>query len=182
MKKDNKTQTISELLNSKAFCNAMGKDKLNSAIKHSTIFSFWSNIVGAKFSNITKPSVIKGQKLYVSAKNPVVIQELTLYKAKLISKINSYSKPLGVEINDIIFNYKNYSTTQPKTLNDKEDKPIWYKSSELRDIEIDNNTKEEFKKHVEKINFLNKEQKKNLLSKIINNEKAKIMQKEFKNY
>lgn len=182
MRQNNKTQTLKELLNSEAFCNSMGKNKLNSVVKQSTVFSFWSNIVGAKFSNITKPTVIKGKKLYVSAKSPVIIQELTLYKTKLIHKINSYSKPLGLEIDDIIFNYKNYSASTPKTLNDREDKPVWYNEGELKDIEIDTKTQEEIEKHIEKINFLNKEQKQKLKSKIITNEKAKIMQKEYKKF
>lgn len=180
MKKDNKTQTIAQLLKSDAFSKAMGKNKLNSIVKHSTIFSFWTNIVGAKFANITKPYAIKGQKLYVSARSPVIIQELSLYKNKILIKLNSYSKPLGIEIDDIIFSYKNFCASTPSTLNGKEDKPVWFKGEELQNIEVSDETKEKIAQNIEKIKFLNKNQKQNLISKIITNEKAKIMQQEYK--
>lgn len=179
MKKENKTQSLSQLLKSDAFFEIMNKNKLNSIVKHSTVFSFWNNIVGAKFANITKPYAIKLQKLYVSAKSPVIIQELSLYKNKILAKINSYSKPLGIEIKDVIFNYKNFCATTPKTLNDKEDKPVWFKREELEGIEINPVTKQKIVEHIEKIKFLNSNQKENLISKLITNEKAKIMQKNY---
>lgn len=179
MKKNNKTETIGALLKSDAFSQIMGKNKLNSIVKYSTIFSFWNNIVGSKFANITKPYSIKAQKLYVSAKSPIVIQELTLYKNKILAKVNSYSKPLGIEIKDIIFNYKNYSASIPDTLQNKEDKPVWFSENELENIDIDVETKEKIQENIEKIKFLNKNQKQNLISKIITNEKAKIMQEEY---
>lgn len=179
MKKDNKTQTLAQLLNSEAFSKVMGKNKLNSIVKHSTVFSFWTNVVGAKFANITKPYAIKAKKLHVSAKSPVIIQELSLYKNKILNKLNSYSKPLGIEIDDIIFNYKNYNISTPQTLSEKEDKPIWFKGEELEGIELDTQTKEKIAQNIEKIKFLNNNQKQNLITKIITNEKAKIMQEQY---
>jgi len=179
MKKNSKTETIGNLLNSDAFSQMMGKNKLNSVIKYSTIFSFWNNIVGAKFANVTKPYTIKAQKLYVSAKSPIVIQELTLYKSKILIKVNSYSKPLGIEIKDIIFSYKNYCATTPQTLNSKEDKPIWFNKDELKNIEVDKQTQEKIQENIDKIKFLNKTQKENLVSKILAGEKAKKMQEEY---
>ena len=111
-RKNNKTTSIGELLHNGAFSEFVNKNKLNAIIKHSTIFSFWGNIVGAKFSNITKPYSIKANKIYVSVKSPVIAQELSLYKAKILQKINSYSQPLGLFINDIVFNYKNYNYSE----------------------------------------------------------------------
>ena len=58
MKQNNETKSISELLNDSIF-NQTSQNKLNSVIKQSTIFSFWDNIVGAKFSKFTKPYSIK---------------------------------------------------------------------------------------------------------------------------
>ena len=102
MRQINDTSSIGDLIDTSVFC-AKKNSKINHVVKQSTIFSFWKNVVGQKFVKFTKPYNIKYSKLYVSAKSPVVVQELSLYKAKLIEKINSYSKPLGIEIKDIIF-------------------------------------------------------------------------------
>lgn len=150
---------------------------MGAIIKHSTIFSFWNNIVGTKFAKFTKPYVIKYNKLYVSAKSPVIVQELNLYKKKILKNVNSYSLPLGIEIGDIIFNYKNYSMTTPETLSNQiEDKPIEITKSQLEEIELDDNTKNSIKQNINKIKFLNEEQKKNFARKIESTYKAKNLQ------
>ena len=137
MKRFNKTATLKDLLEESVFNSSISKNKMNNVIKHSTIFSFWNSVVGLKFSNHTKPYAIKANKLYVSTKSPVVAQELSLYKLKLLNKINSYSKPLGIEINDIIFNYKNYNSSVPETLNQKEDIPVELKEKEIDNVNLD---------------------------------------------
>ena len=155
----------------------MKTDKMGAIIKHSTIFSFWNNIVGAKFAKFTKPYSIKYNKLYVTAKSPVIIQELNLYKVKILKNINSYSMPLGIEIKDVIFNYKNYTITTPKTLtNEVEDKPIEIKKTQLESVELDSKTKEQIKNNVDKLKFLNDKQKENFAHKIESTYKAKNFQ------
>ena len=108
MKKNNKTVSISDLINSTVFGDIVKEDKMSFVIKQTTVFSFWEDIVGKKFVKYTKPYVIKSSKIFVSVKSPVIIQELNLYKTKLLKKINSYSIPLGIEIKDIVFDYKNF--------------------------------------------------------------------------
>lgn len=177
MKKYNPTTHIGELISKTAFGDMMKGNKMGAVIKHSTIFSFWNNIVGAKFSKFTKPYSIKYNKLYVSAKSPIIVQELSLYKAKILRNVNSYSMPLGIEITDIVFNYKNYCITTPETLsNQVEDKPVEITKEQLQTVSIDNSLQEQIKKNVDRIKFLNDEQKKNFADKIASTYKAKNLQ------
>ena len=177
----NKTNSISALLHSSAFSSMMSENKLNFVVKQSTIFSFWDSIVGSKFSKFTKPYSIKANKLYVSAKSPVVAQELSLYKTKILNKVNSYSQALGLEIKDIIFNYKNYTSTNPIKSNTVEDKPVVIEKSTLNDIELAKENKEQIQKSIDKINFLDENQKQKLADKIVQNQKARIIQ-DYSNY
>lgn len=177
MKKYNQTSHIGELLNKTTFGEMMKDNKVGQIMKYSTIFSFWDSIVGAKFSKFTKPYAIKYNKLYISTKSPIIVQELNMYKNKIIKNINSYSLPLGIEIKDIIFNYKNFTATPPETLiNQTEDKPIKITKSQLEEIILDDKTKNAIKNNVDKINFLNEEQKKNFAKKIELTYKAKNLQ------
>ena len=169
------TNTIGALLNSTIFAQAQKDGKMGAVMKHSTIFSFWNSIVGAKFANFTKPYAIKGTKIYVSAKSPVIVQELNLYKTKIIKNINSYSMPLGIQINDIIFSYKNYAVSSPIENNQIEDKPIEIAKKDLKNIEVDIKTQEEIKKHIQKIDFLNDSQKEKFTDKILSTYQAKIV-------
>jgi len=181
MKKHNPTTHIGELISKTAFGEMAKGNKMGAVIKHSTIFSFWNNIVGAKFAKFTKPYAIKYNKLYVSAKSPVIVQELGLYKTKILKNVNSYSMPLGIEITDIIFNYKNYAISTPETLSNQiEDKPVEITKNQLNTIELDKKTQEAIKNNVDKIKFLNEEQKENFARKIESTYKAKSLQ-DFKN-
>ncbi len=176
MKQNNETKSISELLNDSIF-NQTSQNKLNSVIKQSTIFSFWDNIVGAKFSKFTKPYSIKYQKIYVSTKSPIIAQELSLYKNKILKKVNSYSQPLGMEIKDIIFNYKNFHSSNPIVSYGIEDKPIFLNNSQLNSIKINSSVQDKIKEHISKIKFLNNNQKDNLVSKIISTYQANELRK-----
>ncbi len=176
MKRHNKTATIADLLDGSVFGNVNIKNKMNNVIKHSTIFSFWNNIVGIKFARHTKPYAIKANKLYVSVKSPAIAQELSLYKLKILKKVNSYSMPLNMEIKDVIFNYKNYSMAVPETLTQNEDKPIELDKNKIDSVSLDEKTKEEFKNKIEKLKFLNDSQKTTLLSKLLDAKKAQIIQ------
>ena len=168
MKKHNPTTHIGELISKTAFGDMMKGNKMGAIIKHSTIFSFWDSIVGAKFAKFTKPYSIKYNKIYVSAKSPVIVQELGLYKTKILRNINSYSMPLGLEIKDIIFSYKNYAADVPETLsNQVEDKPVQLSKQEIQSVQISSDVEDKIKSNVEKIKFLNDEQKE-LLNNIIN--------------
>jgi len=174
MRKINETNTISEILNGFAFSEISKTKSMDYLIKQSTIFSFWEEIVGFKFAKISKPFSIKNKKLMVSAKSPIVIQEMTMLKTKILTKLNSFSKPLGFEIKDIIFDYKNYNNYEIEKENSIEDIPIWYNDEILENIQINEDRKNILKEKITRINFLSETQKEKLLSKLINVEKAKI--------
>jgi len=178
MKKINETSKIGDLIDASVFASGVNGFKLRSVTKHSTIFSFWKDIVGSKFEKFTKPYAIKHSTFYVSTKSPVVAQELSLYKKTLLKKINSYSMPLGLEIKNITFNYKNFdeitAISAPET--EVEDKPIWLSDDSLEKIEADENEIAQIEKHIKKIKLLNDKQKKKLILKIIASKKAKIVQ------
>lgn len=175
MKKNNETKLISELLNDSIF-NQTSKNRLNGVVKQSTVFSFWDSMVGARFSKFTKPYSIKYQKIYVSVKSPVIAQELSLYKNKILKKINSYSQPIGMEIKDIVFNYKNFHSSNPISFG-VEDKPVFLDNSSLKSVKINPSTQDKIKEHIGKIKFLNDSQKDNLVSKIISTYKASELRK-----
>ena len=174
MKKINETKSLGELISAFTFENSKGKSvSLSHIIKQSTIFSFWNDIVGTKFAKFSKPLAIKYNTLYVSAKSPVVVSELNFCKAKILEKLNSYSNALGIKIKDIKFDYKNFNSKVQTHFAD-ETKPVWYKKEDLDEIELDENYKSEIKEAISKIRFLNEEQRKTLLDKIFQAQKAKI--------
>jgi len=178
MKKNSETKTVGDLLNNSIFSQKCINEKMDVVLKHATIFSFWSDVVGMKFSKFSKPTIIKGTKLFVSVFSPVLIQELTLCKRKLIEKVNSYSKPLNIEIKDIVFNYKNYKDEEKNDSHMIEDKPVWISNSELNDIKLDDISIEHIKNNVSKLKFLNEKQKEKFIEKIVNNFKAKVIREE----
>ena len=181
--KNNETLSIGSLIDSSIFAKSLKDGKLQDIIKHSTIFSFWGEIVGRKFEKITKPYAIKKSIFYVSVKSPVVAQELSLNKKILIKKINSYSMPLGYEIKDIVFNFKNFEVVTSNAFDENkegdysDDNLIWYNCDELDKIELSISTIEKIRASVSKISFLNNEQKEKLILKIIQNHKAEILRK-----
>lgn len=157
---------ISDILNDSLF----GSNK-RSAIRYSTIFSFWAQIVGKKFANSTKPSKIKGSKLYVSCENPFVVQEMIMYKKILLNKIRPYSSPLGVDIDDMVFDYKSWSDEQE--ISTVDDFPKFYDDKELDLQDVDCSEFEKVFLNIDNSPYLNDEQKDKFKNRIIKLQKAK---------
>ncbi len=175
MQRNNETKTIGSLIDSSVFASGFNSDRIKAIVKYSTIFSFWSEIVGKKFEKISVPYLIKAEVLYVAVKSPVVSQELSLNKKLIMTKINSYSMPLGITINDIVYNYKKFdevSSQDSTVLTDNE--LIWYNNIELDKILIDKNFEKEIFDAISKIRFLTDTQKNNFARKILLLQKAKI--------
>ena len=100
--------TIKDILENDLSANP----KYKFALKCSTLFSFWEEIVGFKFAKFTRPTSIKFEKLYVECKNSAITQELTMFQKKIIEKIMVYAAPLGIKVSDIVFSYKNWKTNE----------------------------------------------------------------------
>jgi len=78
------------------------------ALKCSTLFGFWGQIVGPKFEKFSRPINLVGGKLSVVCKSPVIVQELTMFKSDLLEKISKFATPLNLKVTDFIFSYKNW--------------------------------------------------------------------------
>ena len=84
--------------------------------------------------------------------------------------------PLGLEVKDIVFSYKNFAVSTPETLTQQEDKPIQLSKNEVQSVEISSEVEQKIKTNVEKIKFLNSEQKEKFAQKIVSTYKAKNLQ------
>jgi len=177
-RKINNTQTISDLLNAFTFGDKPRGKSLSDAVKFSTIVSFWGDIVGSKLAKYTMPTKIKYSKLYISAKNPAVIQEMNFNKIKILEQLNTYSKALSITIKDLVFDYKDYTSQTIEKNLPKDEQIDYYSDKTLEDIKIDENFKNNINLAISKINFLKNEEKDILINKICNAKKAELKRKQ----
>lgn len=161
--------TISDILNNGLFNSKKG----SFAIKFSTIFSFWPQIAGKKFAKSSKPYSIKGSKIFVTCENSFVVQELVMYKSVLIEKLKVYSEPLGINISDIAFDYKNWSDVQ--NVYDPDEYPQFYSDEKLDGISVNEDDFRDAFLNIEKSGYLNDEQKKKFKERILKLQRAKIL-------
>lgn len=168
--RENATLGLGKLINKIVF--AANNGRKDDFIKHMTIFSCWKDIVGKRFCEFSRPYSIKYSKLYVSAKSPVIVQELSLLKKKLIEKANMYSKPLGIEIKDIVFDYKKFEIEKKDEIIGVEAQ--YFSTDSLKDIKIDSSFEKSIEESLNKLSFLDEKRKNNLKNQIINTQKAKI--------
>ena len=179
--RQNKILSLSELLNKTVLKDKLNKAAFSNIAKQTTIFSFWDNIAGKKLSAISKPYKIQGTKLYITTKSPTVSQQISLVKNVILEKTNTYSKPLGITINELVLNYKNYDEITTQKNIPKDEKLIWLTEEELSKIKLDEESKSAIKSAVDKITFLNKEQKERFIQKISNNYRFRIYKENLKN-
>ena len=164
---NNDATIISDILNDGIF----NSKKAQVAFKYSTIFSFWGQIAGKKFAHTSKPYKIKGSKIYVCCENSYVVQELIMYKKILLSKLKIYSEPLGISIEDMVFEYKNWQKiTQVST---PDDYPDFYTDKVLESTQISQKEFEELFLNIDKSEYLNTEQKEKFKYNILKLQKAK---------
>ncbi|MCD8024804.1 MAG: DUF721 domain-containing protein, partial [Candidatus Gastranaerophilales bacterium] len=97
-------EKISDILSE----NVFGKNTspVSFSIKKAVAFSFWKDVCGARFANFSFPYNIKGQTLFVTVKNPQVMQELIFNKAMIIAKLKNYFLPLNIKVEEIRYDYK----------------------------------------------------------------------------
>ena len=88
----------------------MSSPQLKKAIARTNMYSFWEKILPEKFKNKSKPfSMLPGGIMVVACQNPVVAQEMSLYKIMLIQKFAPYMKGLNIKINDMRFDPQKWS-------------------------------------------------------------------------
>lgn len=88
----------------------MQNSAIKNGMKKATLFKFWSKVVGKKFENVSEAVSISNRSgkiiLTVACASAAVTGELMMFKLQLLNKFNTFSKPLGVEIEDINFSHK----------------------------------------------------------------------------
>lgn len=73
------------------------------------LFNFWEEIVGAKFSSVSKPyELTKNNVLMVSCANSFIANELFMLKKKIFLKLSEKATEVDLEIKDLRFDYKNW--------------------------------------------------------------------------
>ena len=157
--------SIGEILNK----NLDENPRYKFALKCSTIFSFWGDIVGKKFEKLTKPDGIKASKLKVLCKNAAVASELTMFKSQLLKKVQTYSNPLEIEVNDIIFSYKDWTNAVEKFQEIEDEYLPYITDEELNSQEISEDDVKIIFESIEKLEFMPAETKEQYFSDIMKN-------------
>lgn len=152
----------------------------------SMFLNFWKNIVGKKFEKLSIPYDIKGRTLFVSVISPVILQELSFFKADIIKKAAPYAEGLNFKINDIKFDYKNWQSVKNGTKGENPSKafdtdiPDYYTDEDFETIGLDNNEEKEFeilRKTINDIEFLPASVKTNMYKNAMNQYKAQKLRK-----
>lgn len=153
--------------------------KYKFAIKCSTLFSFWGDVVGSKFAKFSKPIALNYNKLSVVCKNPTVAQELTMFKADLIKKIQKFALPLNLKVVDFIFTYKNWGD-DPEIPEELEDRNfIEFSEEQIQNVELSTTELDLIYENVNSMNFLSNELKEKYYTNIINSLKAQKLRENF---
>ena len=144
----------------------MKNPKLKQGLKNTTIFKFWPKVAGKKFETP------EGHVLTVACANAAVSSELLMFKQDILKKMNIYSKPLGVEITDINFSHKIWSSTkntQQAAFSIEEKNPYKPDLSNFdpSKIELDPLEVEAIKNSVDNNKFATQEQRKKMFNAII---------------
>lgn len=92
----------------------LDKDKMmQKAMRRSTLYKFWAEVVGKPFDEKSKPhGMIGGTTMVIACENAVVIQELTMRKRQIIKKFAPIVKSLKIELKDIVFDAKKWETSE----------------------------------------------------------------------
>lgn len=91
----------------------MDSPQLKKAITRTNMYKFWDNILPQKLKNRSKPfSMLPGGVMVVACENPIVAQELSLYKVMLIKKFEPFAKSLKMRVTDLRFDSKKWEAVK----------------------------------------------------------------------
>ena len=75
----------------------MDNPQLKKAITRTNMYNFWDKILPQKFRGKSRPfSMLPKGVMVIACENPVVAQELSLYKVILMKKFEPYLKTLKI--------------------------------------------------------------------------------------
>lgn len=87
----------------------MDNPQLKKAITRTSLCNFWDKILPQKFKGKSKPySMLPGGVMVIACQNPIVAQELSLYKVILLKKFEPYIKSLKMRVQDFKFDPKKW--------------------------------------------------------------------------
>ncbi len=87
----------------------MDNPQMKKAQARTTLFNFWDKILPDKFKKKSRPfSMLPGGVMVIACANPVVAQELSLYKVILMQKFSPYLKTLNLKVKDLKFDPKKW--------------------------------------------------------------------------
>ena len=82
---------------------------IDSMMERTTLFNFWEKILPDKFKGKSRPfSMLPKGVMVIACENPVVAQELSLYKVILMKKFEPYLKTLQMKVCDLKFDPKKW--------------------------------------------------------------------------
>ena len=161
------------------------KSGLEAGISQTVLFNLWTEAVGSRFRKNTKPVKIHNKTLTIATKSPSVTQELSMFKADIMKKLDVLTKNLDIKIKEIIFNHKVWDEIHQNSGTKEE---ISYRKylpapsdADLAKIELPQNLKEEIEKSFEKTENLSEEIKQKIIKTVSNDIKSQIWKRE-RNY
>ena len=87
----------------------MDNPQLKKAITRTNMYNFWDKILPQKFRGKSRPfSMLPKGVMVIACENPVVAQELSLYKVILMKKFEPYLKTLKMRVTDLKFDPKKW--------------------------------------------------------------------------
>ncbi len=87
----------------------MENPAMKKAITRTNLYNFWDKILPQKFKTKSRPfSMLPGGIMVIACENPVVAQELSLYKIILLKKFEPYLKTLKMRVTDFKFDPKKW--------------------------------------------------------------------------
>ena len=105
----------------------------------------------------------------VLCKNAAVASELTMFKSQLLKKVQTYSNPLEIEVNDIIFSYKDWTNAVEKFQEIEDEYLPYITDEELNTQEISEDDVKIIFESIEKLEFMPAETKEKYFSDIMKN-------------
>lgn len=88
----------------------MDNPNLKKAVARTNLFNMWDKILPEKYKKKSRPfSMMQGGVMVIACENPVVAQELSLYKIMLMQKFQPYLKSLNMNVKDFKFDPKKWT-------------------------------------------------------------------------
>ena len=87
----------------------MDNPQLKKAVARTNLFNLWDKILPEKFKQKSRPySMLPGGIMVIACENPVIAQELSLYKVMLLKKFEPYLQTLKMRVTDFKFDPKKW--------------------------------------------------------------------------